>query len=105
MLGAFLTNLGMLYLVLGEPNLTYLRLQRCQLSKQFCEVGFSRRKVLQTMVSIFDSKMFLVHHEDQKHVSKLYLWTTISHQCEKTKHCRMHPTHFKILTIGSCLKY
>ena len=54
MLRGFLTNLGMLHLVLGEKNLTQLKLQRCQPSKQFCEVGFCRRKKLQTEVWMFD---------------------------------------------------
>ena len=75
MLRGFLTNLGMLHLVLGEKNLTQLKLQRCQPSKQFCEVGFCGRKKLQTEVWMFDSKMFLVYNEDKKHASKLNVFS------------------------------
>ena len=89
----------------NADHISHLRLQICQPSKQFCEVGFCRRQVLQTVIWIFDSKMFLVHHEDQKHVLKRCLWTTISHHYEITEHYWMHPTHCKVLKIGGCLKF
>jgi len=46
--------------------------------------------------------MFLIHHEDQKQVLKLCIWTTISHQCGITEHFWMHPTLCKVLKIGLC---